>query len=100
MNSGMHMAFLEGVGGGELLLVMVAALMLFGSKNLPKIARSLGRTTEQLRKAVHEVKTEILRADVEPPPPPVPLPLLKPSPHLAERDDEPNKGKPDEPPAG
>ncbi len=99
MNSMMHMAFIEGVGGGELLLVMVVALMLFGSKNLPKIARSFGRTTEHMRKAVQEVKTEIMRADVEAPPPPTPLPALKPAAHL-NHTAEPNLGKPDEPAAG
>ena len=92
-------AFIEGVGGGELLLVLVVALMLFGSKNLPKVARTFGRTTEQMRKAVREVKQEILRADVTPEPPPREAPRVVPAAHLA-APAEPTKEKPHEPVAG
>ena len=55
MNTLLQPAFIEGIGGGELLLVLVVALMLFGSKNLPDIFRTMGRTSEQMRKAVREV---------------------------------------------
>lgn len=95
MNSWVGMAFIEGVGGGELLLVMVVALMLFGSKNLPKIARSFGRTTEQMRRAVQEVKSEIMRAELNEAKPPQPLPRVEPASHLKPAD--PAKDKPHEP---
>ena len=98
MNSGLNMAFIEGVGGGELLLVLVVALMLFGSKNLPRIARSFGRTTEQMRRAVHEVKNEIMRAELDETKPPQPLPRVEPAAHLKPAD--PAKDKPHEPVAG
>lgn len=92
MNS---MAFIEGVGGGELLVVLVVALMLFGSKNLPRIARSFGRTTEQMRRAVQEVKSEIMRAELEESKPPQPLPRVEPAAHL--KPTETTKDKPDDP---
>jgi len=57
------------IGGGELLLVMAAALLLFGSKNLPKIARSLGRALEEFRRAAREVSSELMKAGDAPPPP-------------------------------
>jgi sec-independent protein translocase protein TatA len=50
------------MGAGELMLVLVVALLLFGSKNLPKIARTLGKTMEDLRRAARNVSEEILRA--------------------------------------
>lgn len=99
MNILIQPAFIEGIGGGELLLVLVVALMLFGSKNLPDIFRTMGRTSEQMRKAVREVKDEIMRVDVDPPPPPAPLPTIKPAAHL-QASVEPVKEKPDEPVAG
>lgn len=99
MNGLLQLAFIEGVGGGELLLVAIVALMLFGSKNLPKVARSFGRASETLRKSVREVKDEIMRADVEAPPPPVPLPRIQPAAHLQPAVEE-KKDKPDEPVAG
>lgn len=47
----------------ELLLIFTVVLILFGAQNLPKIARSLGKTLEEFRRAAHEVTTEIINAD-------------------------------------
>lgn len=49
--------------GGELLLVLLVVLLLFGAKNLPRMARTLGRTLEEFRKAAREVTDEIVHAD-------------------------------------
>lgn len=63
-------AFLGGTtGGSEMLLILVAALLLFGSKNLPRIARTIGKTMEDFRRAARDVKDEILRAEEEEPAP-------------------------------
>ncbi|HMP74046.1 MAG TPA: twin-arginine translocase TatA/TatE family subunit, partial [Kiritimatiellia bacterium] len=60
------------ISGGEILLILLAALLLFGAKNLPSMARNLGRTLEQFRKASRDVTDEIMRADVTADPPPSP----------------------------
>ncbi len=57
--------------GGELLLVLLVILLLFGSKNLPKMARTLGRTLEEFRRAAREVSDEIMQADDEVKPKPL-----------------------------
>lgn len=49
--------------GGELLLVLLVVLLLFGAKNLPRMARTLGRTLEEFRRAAREVTDEIVHAD-------------------------------------
>ena len=49
--------------GGELLLVLLVILLLFGAKNLPKMARTLGRTLEEFRRAARDVSDEIMQAD-------------------------------------
>lgn len=60
------LAFLGGsTGGGEILLILVVALILFGSKNLPEIARTIGRTLEQIRRAANEVRDEVMKAGLE-----------------------------------
>ncbi len=59
------LAFIGQIGGGELLLIFVVFLLLFGSKKLPSIARNLGRTMAELQRAAHEVREEFLRADME-----------------------------------
>ena len=49
------------ISGGELMLILVVVLMFFGSKGLPGIARTLGRTMRQIRDASAEVQREIQR---------------------------------------
>jgi sec-independent protein translocase protein TatA len=49
------------VSGGELLLIMLFVLLFFGSKGIPGIARTMGRTMRQLRDATAEVQREIQR---------------------------------------
>jgi TatA/E family protein of Tat protein translocase len=49
-------------GVGEILLIFVVVLLLFGSKNLPSIARSLGKTLEESRRAARDVSNEIIHA--------------------------------------
>lgn len=51
-------------GGGEILLVLVVLLLLFGAKRLPGIARSLGRTLEEFRRSAQDVRDELMK---EPP---------------------------------
>jgi TatA/E family protein of Tat protein translocase len=92
-------------GGGELLLVFVVALLLFGSRNLPRIARSLGRAIEEFRRAARSVSDEIMRggdAGREPPAEPhIPgapraagpgLPGRRPAPPPGEGDKEASDG--------
>lgn len=67
----MALALISGIGGGELLIIMVIFLLLFGSKKLPGIARTLGKTMAELQRAAREVREEFLNADRElnsPPP--------------------------------
>jgi TatA/E family protein of Tat protein translocase len=49
----------SGIGGSEILLVVLVVLILFGSKRLPEFARALGKATREIRKAVRQIKDEI-----------------------------------------
>ncbi len=51
------LAFFNGVGTSEMVLLGVVALLLFGSK-LPEVARNLGGTYRGLKKSVDEFKRE------------------------------------------
>lgn len=53
------------ISGGELMLILVVVLMFFGSKGIPGIARTMGRTMRQIRDASAEVQREIQRGATE-----------------------------------
>ncbi|MCZ7591237.1 MAG: twin-arginine translocase TatA/TatE family subunit [Kiritimatiellae bacterium] len=60
------LAFLGGsLGGGEVTLILFVALLLFGSKNLPQVARMIGKTMEQIRRAANDVRDEVMKAELE-----------------------------------
>ncbi|MBW8362135.1 MAG: twin-arginine translocase TatA/TatE family subunit [Kaistella sp.] len=46
---------------GEMLLVAVAIVVLFGPDKLPQIARDMGQGIRKMRGAMEDVKTEILK---------------------------------------
>lgn len=52
-----HLLFLD-IGGGELLLILIVTFMVFGPKRMPEIARKLGRTMNELKKASADVTRE------------------------------------------
>jgi sec-independent protein translocase protein TatA len=46
--------FAVSVGPTELLIVLGIVLLLFGSTQLPKLARSMGQASKEFRKGVNE----------------------------------------------
>jgi TatA/E family protein of Tat protein translocase len=69
MNGSCPMAFLSGSPGmGELLVIFLAVLILFGPKRLPELARMIGRAMNELRRGSQEFKRQIMTMDelVEP----------------------------------
>jgi sec-independent protein translocase protein TatA len=68
-------AFIEGIGGPELMLIMFIVLLLFGANKLPELARGMGKAVREFKKATSSVETEMRRAMEEPPPPPSPRPV-------------------------
>ena len=53
---------LEGISAGELIFVFLVVLLFFGSKSIPKIARTLGRGMRQHRDASQQNQDEIKTA--------------------------------------
>lgn len=52
-----------GLGGGELGIILVLLLLLFGPGQLPKMARSLGEAMREFKKAQREFTDEVNRED-------------------------------------
>ncbi len=47
------------IGGSELLIVLVLALVLLGPRRLPELGETLGRTLRKFRSASNELRDEI-----------------------------------------
>ncbi len=52
----MFFLFLESLGTTELLVILVAALVLFGPRKLPQLSRSLGKSIGEFKRASEEFK--------------------------------------------
>ncbi len=48
-----------GIGTSEVLIILLIALIILGPKELPKIARTLGRTMREFQRATDELKHTI-----------------------------------------
>lgn len=84
-------AFIEGIGGPELMMILFVILLLFGANKLPELARGFGKSMREFKKAASGVEEEVRRAMEEtpepqpkkfppnPPPPPKPAGTIEPS---------------------
>ena len=57
-----QLAFIEGIGGPEMVLILVIVLVLFGGQKLPEFARGLGKSIREFKKAASGVEEEFKRA--------------------------------------
>ena len=55
----MNLLFLNSIGGFEVMFILLAVLMLFGSKSVPGLAKSLGKGMREIRSASNEIKRDI-----------------------------------------
>ncbi len=52
-------AFLGGLGGWEIMLIVLVILIFFGAKRIPELARGLGKGIREFKDATNEIKDEI-----------------------------------------
>lgn len=50
-----------GMGMGELLLIFVIALLVFGPEKLPQVARSVGKAMRDLKRTTNDIRSSIER---------------------------------------
>ena len=50
------------IGGPEIMIIFVIVLLLFGAKKIPELARGLGKSMGEFKKAREEFEDEIKRA--------------------------------------
>jgi sec-independent protein translocase protein TatA len=52
------------ISGGEIFIVILVAVMLFGANKIPELARGLGKGMQEFRKATEEIKKELNDAEL------------------------------------
>lgn len=59
------LALIGGLGGQEMIIIFVVILLLFGAKKIPELARGLGKSMGEFKKAREEFEREIVKAEDE-----------------------------------
>lgn len=61
MNLSLVFIPLFGISGGEILILFLLVLLLFGPKKIPEIARTLGKGINEIKKVQRDINAEIHR---------------------------------------
>ncbi len=57
----------ENLGGGELLIIILVFVILFGGKKIPEVAQGIGKGIREFKKALNDVQDDIKVTDkIEP----------------------------------
>jgi sec-independent protein translocase protein TatA len=51
------------LGAGEIILILLVILILFGAKKIPELAKGLGKGMSEFKKGLKEVENEIKSTD-------------------------------------
>ena len=54
----MNLLFLGSIGTGEIILIVLAILLLFGGKKLPELMRGMGKGVKEFKDAMNEPSDE------------------------------------------
>jgi sec-independent protein translocase protein TatA len=58
METTSFLLFIGGIGGTEVVLIVLAILLFFGAKRIPELARGLGRGIREFKDASKEIKDD------------------------------------------
>lgn len=51
------------LGAGEIILILLVILILFGAKKIPELAKGIGKGMSEFKKGLRDVENEIKDAD-------------------------------------
>jgi len=60
-----QLSFIGTLGAQEMMLIFLVVLLLFGAKKLPELARGVGKSMGEFKKAREEFEHEITQAKTE-----------------------------------
>jgi sec-independent protein translocase protein TatA len=58
-------AFIGNLGGQEIVIIFLIVLLLFGAKKLPELARGIGKSMGEFKKAREDFEKEITRSEAD-----------------------------------
>jgi sec-independent protein translocase protein TatA len=53
------------LGAGEIILIVLVVLLLFGAKKIPELARGIGKGMSEFKKGLKDVESEIKSTDTD-----------------------------------
>ena len=54
-----HLLFIGNLGAGEITIIALVILLLFGGKKIPELMRGLGKGVKSFKDGMHDLETEI-----------------------------------------
>lgn len=51
------------LGAGEIMIIVLVILLLFGAKKIPELAQGLGKGMKEFKKALKDVEEEVKKTD-------------------------------------
>ncbi|KAB2667617.1 MAG: twin-arginine translocase TatA/TatE family subunit [Verrucomicrobia bacterium] len=70
----MTLSLLALLGTGEIIIIALVVLVLFGARKVPELMKGVGTGIREFKKASRDVQDEFARASAEEPPAPAPAP--------------------------
>ena len=61
----LHLAFIGSLGTQEIVIIFLIVLLLVGAKKLPELARGIGKSMGEFKKAREDFEKEITRAETD-----------------------------------
>ncbi len=61
-----HLYLLFSFGGGEIFIILLVFILLFGARRIPEAARALGKGMREIRNAASDIQREIKDATDDP----------------------------------
>lgn len=54
-----HLLFIGNLGTGEIIIIALVILLLFGGKKIPELMRGLGKGVKSFKDGMHDLENEI-----------------------------------------
>lgn len=57
-----NLLFLQNIGAGEIIILALVVLLLFGGKKIPELMKGIGKGVKSFKEGINEVEEEIKSA--------------------------------------